>query len=199
MVPGSGDVCDDESAYYSEIGTFRKALHENNKNDMNLHYASRSVCGSNFYHTVEEQNSTEQMPANNLPLSQLSSNYSSSTRNDYEGIPLHTSHSEYSRHSEGTAHSDRTRYSVLPKRSEPSESVTQYSNSSDYGRPDYERPISNIQSPYYAEKRSYPQQRPASQYQSYLAVPESEAHSPHGFSSAGLVLNICQPWPFVLE
>ncbi|XP_067930013.1 uncharacterized protein [Watersipora subatra] len=45
------EVRDDESAYYSEIGTYHKR-HERDNSD--VHYASRNIRDTHFYHVVED-------------------------------------------------------------------------------------------------------------------------------------------------
>ena len=58
-VNSSADLYDDESAYYSEIGSFQR---RKEKEETNMHYASRSVCGNNFYHVVEAGDEPPSLP-----------------------------------------------------------------------------------------------------------------------------------------
>lgn len=50
---------DDESAYYSEIGTAPK---RGTVDQHDMHYASRSVTDTNFYHIVEESETAPPIP-----------------------------------------------------------------------------------------------------------------------------------------
>lgn len=52
---------DDESAYYSEIGTFRN---RGEREESDIHYASRTVFDRNFYHVVEEPEVGPPVPPN---------------------------------------------------------------------------------------------------------------------------------------